>query len=137
MCGSSRDYCTFSDVWCSNPLNEKQSYWSTDTYNGEPDCNSKGRYECDNTCNKYFQMFIAKYSFELYTNLIHQITFTITDVISCGNSIISPSCNLCPKVNHTEFHIGCGGNCKFEETTGICKDECMYFLITLSLKYSF
>ena len=58
MCGSSRDYCTFSDVWCSNPLNEKQSYWSTDTYNGEPDCNSKGRYECDNTCNNYFQMFI-------------------------------------------------------------------------------
>ena len=43
MCGSSRDYCASSDVWCSNPQNDKQSYWSIDTYNGDPDCYSQGR----------------------------------------------------------------------------------------------
>ena len=52
MCGSSRDYCGSSNGWCSNSLNEKQSYWSTDTYNGDPDCYSQGRYNCGNVFNE-------------------------------------------------------------------------------------
>lgn len=48
MCGSTPGYCESSDVWCSNPLNGKQSYWSTDTYNGDPDCYSQGKYKFEN-----------------------------------------------------------------------------------------
>ena len=55
MCGSSRGYCASYDVLCTNPQNEKQSYWSTDTYNGDPDCYSQGKYKFENTCNKNFR----------------------------------------------------------------------------------
>ena len=77
---------------------------------------------------------MSKYPFEFHTKLFVEITFTLTDVISCGNSIMSPSCNLCPKLNNTGFDIGCGGNCKIEETTGICKDECKIIESNLILR---
>ena len=54
----------------------------------------------------------------------------ITDIISCGNDIMSPQCRLCPKPNATGLTDWCGGNCKLDEDTRICKESkyCSYTL---------
>ena len=42
MCGGGGDYCA-SDQWCTNPLNEKLSYWTNGSNIGYPNCYSNGK----------------------------------------------------------------------------------------------
>ena len=56
--------------------------------------------------------------------------FSFPDSISCGNEILSPHCSLCPKLNDSFAANWCGGNCKVDETVGVCQDKCMFPTIT-------
>ena len=44
ICGNTGSHCD-DNKWCTELSNEKQSYWSTGTFKGDPDCYSKGTLE--------------------------------------------------------------------------------------------
>ena len=53
--------------------------------------------------------------------------------VSCGNGVLSPSCNLCPQSNDTELKSWCRGTCYFDERDEICKEgNILLLLIPLS-----
>ena len=65
-------------------------------------------------------------------------TFTVH--VTCGNGRLSPSCELCPKHNDTQFTDWCGGNCNMDETNGICKEKgkfCYNFISNLVFNITF
>ena len=44
--------------------------------------------------------------------------------ITCGNDVLSPSCEDCPKSNITRSdEQWCGGNCRIDENDGKCKEN--------------
>ena len=47
----------------------------------------------------------------------------ITDVVACGNDVLSPECRFCPKPIDTGLTNWCGGICKIDKSTNTCKDK--------------
>lgn len=41
--------------------------------------------------------------------------------LTCGNGILSPNCNLCPKNGDTITNSWCSGNCYYDENDELCK----------------
>ena len=122
MCGNSGNL-SLSDEWCSNPTNDKQSYWSIGKNRENTDCYSIGKYNgLDVELNDY--LFTLVYvCLNTYRNNILKFHL-ISDAITCGNGIMSPRCDLCPKAHDTNFTNWCGGNCVVENSTGVCSNQC-------------
>ena len=79
-------------------------------------------------CIKIFISEIEKNISHLksYGNLLSKLVYIFSDVISCGNSIISPQCSLCPNSNGRGLSNWCSGNCEIEKSTGICTEKCRF-----------
>ena len=48
------------------------------------------------------------------------------DAVSCGNTVISPRCSLCPKSYGLASIDWCSGNCDMNKESGFCKDRYEY-----------
>ena len=54
-----------------------------------------------------------------------KIVLIFTEIISCGNGILAPSCSVCPKPKHLEIDDWCRGDCAVDKSDGLCQDKGM------------
>lgn len=53
----------------------------------------------------------------------------ISEIVSCGNDVVSPQCRFCPKPKVTGLNKWCDGKCEIDESTGTCQDKGIYVSI--------
>ena len=60
----------------------------------------------------------------------------ITEVVSCGNDVISPECRFCPKSIETGMANWCEGSCQIDKLTNICQPKGMYVFLSSTFESS-
>ena len=91
----------------------------------------KDFHELDFSSKKYFMnISLSGNSFAYFSLTIYSVK------VSCGNGILTPSCNDCPRTNDN-VNSWCAGSCTFDNESKTCLESKSYlsYEVLISLRF--